>query len=98
MLIAHVEFQITPSDRDAALDVLLKETAVVRAMSGNLKFQAFKNPEHDDRIEIMHEWDSKEAFEAYLSSKSFASIGQILGPKMIAPPLSKRFLANPVAD
>lgn len=98
MLIAHVEFRVATSDRDSALAVLLQEAPIVRSMSGNVKFQVFGNPEHDDLIEIVHQWESKETFDAYLGSESFTVVGKALGPKMTAPPLSKRFLANPIAE
>ncbi|UZD89977.1 putative quinol monooxygenase [Cognatishimia activa] len=96
MFIAHVEFRVTDSERDAALKVLINEAATVRGMPGNLKFQAFLNPEQPNTIEIMHEWQSEEGFTAYLASDSFASVGAALGPQMLAPPVSKRFIANPV--
>lgn len=98
MLIAHVEFHVAAVDRDGALALLIDEAAAVRAMPGNLKFQSFANPEQDGVIEILHEWDGKEAFDAYIASELFKSVGQALGPKMTAPPLSKRFTANPIAD
>lgn len=96
MLIAHVEFRIAERDRPAAFDMLLKEASEVREMPGNLKFQPFLNPEHADTIEICHEWRTEAEFAAYLASDSFAAVGAALGPKMLAPPVSKRFLAEPV--
>ncbi|SHG59442.1 putative quinol monooxygenase [Cognatishimia maritima] len=98
MLIAHVEFRVQPEDRDAALSLLLQEAQKVRAMAGNQKFQAFLNPEQADTLEIVHEWDNEDGFATYLASENFAAIGAALGPKMTAPPVSKRFTATPLAQ
>lgn len=96
MLIAHVEFRVAEADKPAALELLINEAKVARTLPGNVKFQAFLNPEQTGTVEIIHEWESADSFAGYLSSDSFKAIGAALGPKMMAPPVSKRFLAEPV--
>jgi quinol monooxygenase YgiN len=91
MLIAIVDFETAPKDKDAALDQLLREAAEVRAMPGNLAFRAFADPLIDTRVTVIHEWQDRAAFDGYLASPAFARSGHVLRPMMTGKPLSRRF-------
>ena len=70
---------------------------MVRAMAGCIAFLPFLDLTNDQDIGVMHEWERAEDFEAYLASDSFATIGKLLRPLMVAPPVSKRFDAKAIA-
>lgn len=94
MLIALVEFQVTPADRRAALRVLMDEAAAVRAMPGNRRFLPALDPASPSGLTIYHEWDDPAGFAAYTAGPGFAAAGRALRPLMTAPPLSRRFDAT----
>lgn len=94
MLIAHVTFSVSPEDRNLALNTLKQEVSVVRAMKGCRAFVPFQDPTNEQDLGVLHEWNSAEDFATYTSSDSFATIGKILRPIMVSPPVSKRFDAT----
>jgi quinol monooxygenase YgiN len=94
MLIAHVYFTVAASERQKALDTLLKEAPTVRAMKGCQTFVPFLDPTNVEGLGVLHEWHCEEDFAAYTSSSGFAEVGQILRPMMTNPPVSRRFDAE----
>lgn len=94
MLIAIVDFDVAPSDRTAALDHLLAEVSAVSAMKGNRAYRPFADPLDDSRVTIVHEWESRIDFDAYLASPSFVRSGEVLRPMMSGAPNSRRFEAR----
>lgn len=94
MLIAVLDFEVRPQDRDAALTQLLTEAAEVRAMDGNLAFRPYADPEAGSRITLLHEWRSHADFGRYLESGAFARFGAALRPMMTGAPVSRRFEAE----
>ncbi|MGI3168362.1 putative quinol monooxygenase [Pseudooceanicola sp. C21-150M6] len=94
MLIAHLTFTVAPDQRAMAVNTLLAEASTVRSMPGCLTFRPFALPEDATTIGVLHEWDSEEAFNAYLASDAFKNSGTTLRPLMTAPPVSKRFHAE----
>lgn len=98
MLIAHVTIQTATNGVDDALDVLLSAAPKVRAMQGCRTYQAFLNPQTDGQIMLVQEWETTESFQQYLASDSFKASGAKLAPLMTAPPVSRRFRADPIAD
>lgn len=94
MFIAHVYFPVAAADRSNALQTLIAEAAVVRAMNGCNAFIPFADPTNDDSLGIVHEWESEAHFRAYLASECFAHSGRILRPLMTGAPVSRRFDAT----
>ncbi len=94
MLIAILDFDVAPADQQSALDHLLAESANVRAMPGNIAFRPYSDPLIDTRVTLVHEWQSRADFEAYLASEAFARSGEVLRPMMTNAPTSRRFTAE----
>ena len=94
MFIAHVHFTVAPAERQAALDALLAEVPVVRAMPGCLAFVPFLDPTDPAGLGILHEWQDASSFGAYAASPGFAEVGKVLRPMMTSAPVSKRFDAK----
>jgi quinol monooxygenase YgiN len=94
MLIAHVHFTVTPSERQKALEALLAEVPVVRALPGCRAFHPFLDATDPAGLGIVHEWTDEESFGAYVTSAGFAEVGKVLRPMMTAAPVSKRFDAK----
>lgn len=94
MLIAHVFFTVASEQRQQALDTLIEEAPIVRAMDGCCTFAPFADPTDPQKIGIVHEWDNADGFAAYAASPGFAKMGQMLRPMMTAAPVSKRFDAR----
>lgn len=94
MLIAILDFDTAPADRPAALAQLLAEAPRIRAMPGNLAFRAYADPQRQDRLTVVHEWEDRDSFAGYLASSAFARSGEVLRPLMVAPPVSRRFEAR----
>lgn len=94
MLIAHVTFSVSPENRTLAIDTLKQEVEIVRAMQGCVAFVPFLDPTNTQDVGVMHEWENADDFAAYIASDSFATIGKVLRPVMVAPPVSKRFDAT----
>ena len=94
MLIAILDFDVAPDQRDAAMDQLFAEVPSVRAMPGNIAFRPFADPHLDGRVTLVHEWEDEAAFQAYVSGPSFARSGEVLRPMMTTPPTSRRFRAE----
>ena len=94
MLIAILDFDVAPAQRSAALDQLLTEMPLVRKMQGNIAFRPFADPLADTRITLVHEWERRSDFDAYLASPCFARSGEMLRPMMTGAPVSRRFEAS----
>jgi quinol monooxygenase YgiN len=94
MLIAILDFDVAPADSGAALKHLLTEAPEVREMKGNIAFRPYVDPLIGTRITLVHEWESREDFAAYLASPAFLRSGDKLRPLMTAPPVSRRFEAQ----
>lgn len=91
MLIAHVNFSVSAESRPLAIDTLKSEVDVVCAMKGCIAFTPFIDPTNIHDVGVLHEWETADDFAAYAASDSFATIGQVLRPIMLKPPVSKRF-------
>ncbi|GFE64064.1 putative quinol monooxygenase [Litoreibacter roseus] len=94
MLIAHITFKLAPENRSPALEALIAEAEGVCAMAGCQTFIPFLHPTDHTCVGIIHEWDTRESFSAYIASPAFAALGNALRPLMIGPPVSKRFDAT----
>ena len=94
MRIAHVTFTVAPDNQARALDALLAEVPAVRRMKGCLAFIPFADPTVAGGLGIVHEWESDDAFAAYIGSPGFATVNQILRPLMTGTPVSRRFDVN----
>ena len=94
MLIAIVDFIVAPENCAAALAAILAEAPAVRAMKGNVAFQPYLDPKDAKAIRIFHEWNDAASFELYTASDTFKTLGQVLRPLMIAPPVSRRMTAD----
>jgi len=91
MFIAIVDTYFSAEDQNTALRTLLREAPVVSAMPGNRSFRPFTDPSRAGHVGILQEWDSVQAFRAYLASEPFARSGQELRPLMVREPESRRF-------
>jgi quinol monooxygenase YgiN len=94
MLIAHVKFTVSTENLALTIDTLKQEVEVVCAMKGCIAFIPFIDPTSTQCVGVLHEWHSADDFAAYIASNSFATIGRILRPIMVSPPVSKRFDAT----
>ena len=94
MFIAHVFFRVAPALGQTALNALLAECPIVRALPGCTTFLPFIDPTQPGAVGLLHEWESEDQFAAYTASPGFAAVGQVLRPLMVAPPVSKRFDAT----
>lgn len=92
MYIALVDFP--HRDPATVLPAVLQTLPGVRAMSGCLGFRLLTDSETPDRLVLLHRWQDKAAFETYLASEHFASLGALLRPGMTAPPVSLRLEAH----
>ena len=94
MLIAIIDFDVAPAQRETALNQLLREVPAVREMKGNIGFRPYADPLVETRVTLVHEWESRQHFDAYLASPPFARSGEILRPMMTGTPVSRRFEAS----
>jgi quinol monooxygenase YgiN len=94
MLIAIVDFTVAPENRPSALTAILAAAPAIRAMTNNLGFQAYVDPENSGAIRILQEWQDGASFEVYTASAEFKRLGQLLRPLMIDPPVSRRMKAD----
>jgi quinol monooxygenase YgiN len=94
MIIAVVDFEVAPADREKAFAVLKRDAPAARALPGNLSYRAFANADSHSHVGIMHEWEAQAHFEDYLASEAFAEIGRQLRPLMTSAPVSRRMRAE----
>jgi quinol monooxygenase YgiN len=94
MFIAIVDLAVAPAKGLAALRVILAEAPSVRAMTGNIAFQAYLHPEDTGGIRIFHEWQDAAGLETYTASAAFKVLMQTLAPFMAAAPASRRLTAS----
>lgn len=94
MFIAHVQFAVTPKDRQKALDTLLAEAPTVRGQTGCHLFLPFADPADATGVGLIQEWATAEDFARYTGTAGFAEVGQVLRPMMTAAPVSRRFSAE----
>jgi quinol monooxygenase YgiN len=94
MLIAHVTFIVAQDDSRKALDALGAEVGQVRAMRGCVAFIPFQDATDPQKVGVIHEWETRQDFDDYISSDEFSRVGGILRPMMLAPPVSDRFDAT----
>ncbi len=93
MLIALLDFTVEENNHASALSILSTAAATVVQMTGNIAFRPLADPDGIS-ITLLHEWENRESFEAYLASGSFATLGLKLRPMMTRPPVSRRFDAE----
>jgi quinol monooxygenase YgiN len=94
VLIVILDLDVTAVCRAGALDQLLAEAPKVRKMQGNIAFRPYADPLVDTRLTLVHEWEARSDFDAYLASSSFARLREVLGSIMIGAPVSRRFEAS----
>ena len=94
MLIATVDLTVAPEHRDSVVARLLQDSPSIRAMDGNLAFNAYADPVDDKAVRIWHEWRDVEHFRVYTASEVFRQLGLVLRPLMVAPPISRRMMAE----
>ena len=93
MLIAVLDLRTSKADRPAALAQLDSEKDEIRAMPGSLDFRVYTARDDEESVVVIHEWADEASFAGYLSSDAFTRSGDVLGPLMTAPPVSRRFRA-----
>ena len=98
MRIAHLTFTVDKHASQHALALLTTAAPAVRAMPGCQAFIPFADPMSEGGIGVVHEWASAADFSLYLASPGFAQLSAQLRPLMTAPPVSKRFDAEPVGE
>ena len=94
MFIVILDFRIAATDRPAVLAQFDGESDRVRAMPGNVALRVYAVREDDTAVAVVHEWDDEASFAGYLGSASFARLGEVIRPMMIAAPVSRRFRAD----
>ena len=94
MLIAVLDLRTTATDRAAALAQLDSERDEIRSMPSNLDFRVYAARDDQQAVTVLHEWEDRESFEAYLASDAFARSGAVLRPLVTEPPVSRRFSAD----
>jgi quinol monooxygenase YgiN len=94
MLVAHVFFPVPPNKREEALNILLARLHSVRAMKGCLRFIPFADPTNEEGVAVLHEWETREDFNAYVTDPGFVELRQALGLLMTGTPVSRRFDAT----
>jgi quinol monooxygenase YgiN len=94
MLIAILDLDVAAVRRGAALDQFIAEAPTVRKMQGNIAYRPYADPVVDTRVTLVHEWEARPDFDAYLASTCFARLRDVLGPMMIGVPVSRRFEAS----
>lgn len=92
MLLAIIDFDTTPADHATALEQLSSEAPAVRAIDGNQRFTV--HSDGSTTVTVIHEWDTRASFDAYLASDAFARFGDKVLPLMTSPPISRRFEAE----
>ena len=97
MFIAHVTFKTSAADRQMAINTLLDEAQIVRALPGCLHFAPLADPADPCQTALVQEWADEAAFCAYTATSGFAWTGAILRLLMTAPPISRRFAATLLA-
>ena len=93
MLIAVLDLRTAPADRPLALAQLDSERDEIRAMPGNLDFRVYAARDDDGAAVVIHEWADESSFAGYLASDAFTRSGEVIGPLVTAPPVSRRFHA-----
>jgi quinol monooxygenase YgiN len=93
MLIAVLDLRTAATHRAIALAQLDSERDEIRAMPGNLDFRVYAARDNEGAVTVIHEWADEQSFAAYLSSEAFARSGEVLGPLVTEPPVSRRFRA-----
>lgn len=91
MIVAHVDFKVAEADRKMVLQVLLDQGLAVRSMPGCKRFVPFEDSTQEGGVGVIHEWLDRASFDAYLASPAFRESGRIIRPRMLAPPVSRRF-------
>lgn len=94
MLIAIVDFHVSPENQEAATDFLTEQGKAIAAMAGNIGHRVVTDAGSETHVGLIHEWQTPEDFTAYMASPDFARSGEVLRPMMTAPPTSRRLLAE----
>lgn len=87
MKLITVEAAFPAADLEAAISLFSDQAPLVRAMPGCDHYALYTKPTGDGVVIVQH-WQTMEAFDAYRSSDTFATLGQGLRPLMSAPPVT----------
>lgn len=94
MLIVIVDFTLAPENAGLAKATLAGEAPIARALSGNLGYSVWIDPDQPGKLRLMHEWAEIADFDAYKTSAVFKSAGAVLFPLMVGKPVSRAFKAS----
>jgi quinol monooxygenase YgiN len=98
MIMALVDFEVSPDSRAELLRLIRPFLSEARAMAGNQSYRVSTNSESASHIGLMHEWDTLEHFRAYTSSDLMARMGKLLRPAMTTPPVSRRLRTDSIEE
>ncbi len=87
MKLITVEAAFSVADLETAISLFSDQAPTVRAMPGCDHYALYEKPSGDG-VAIVQRWETIEAFDAYRSSDTFATLGQGLKPMMSAPPVT----------
>jgi quinol monooxygenase YgiN len=98
MIMALIDFEVSPEGRADVLKALRPLLTEARTFEGNRSYRALTSSESAAHIGLMHEWDTLEHFRAYASSDLFDRMGKILRPAMTTPPVSRRMKTDSIEE
>jgi quinol monooxygenase YgiN len=75
-----VHLQAHPSGGDALLEALAAEVPVARAMGGALELVVIRDLDDRDRFIVVHTWEKRADYEAYLAFRATQPGGGALIP------------------
>jgi quinol monooxygenase YgiN len=86
MIAARVQFTIDSARADDFAKAAESVAGAMRASPGCLRAAFYREVADPDAVLLCHEWDSRDAFQAYRSSPSFGENGKRLGPFIVGAP------------
>lgn len=94
MVLIQVSVTAKPEHHDSLQQVLQEVIAAARRVEGCLRYEWFRDPDHDRRVFVYAEFESEAAFAAYRQGPVVRMIVDQLLPLLEAHPSFKHFRAT----
>ena len=93
MFIVTVDAVVAAPDQSSVLSALQEAAETIRDLPGNQSFRPLIG-DAPGRLTILQEWDTPEAFAGYQGHEIYGALNATLGPKLIEPPVIRKFSAS----
>src|SRR5258706_10874880 len=94
MIVIHVQVSVEAARRNEFLDLAREEVEASHSNPGCVKYACLEDVREQNAFTFYEEWESQQAFDAYVNSEKFQKMSAAYKALMAAPPQSSYYTAT----